>query len=135
MECNKNDRKCANFFGLLKKKGKFDKGKFDTLKKEIKFDVDYKSTTNTAHTNGNAVTFERGFFNDGWFRSGGPNSLKNPRQGRAQTVLHEIGHAKGLLISPDNYGYPTDSNSPAQQNEKKILDECGTGLSQVPTKY
>ncbi|HWJ29544.1 MAG TPA: hypothetical protein VNS32_23600, partial [Flavisolibacter sp.] len=128
--------KCAKFFGLVDKNGQFSQKKFDELRKKEKFYVDVESRQNMAHTNGNNVTFERGFFNDGWFKgSRAPYSIQNPRQGRAQTVLHEIGHSKGLLKHDNTGDAPEDPNSPANQNEKAIKDNCGKGLSQIPTSY
>jgi len=126
------DLKCAKFFGLLNKKGKFSEAKFKQLKSEV--DMQPKKRGPIAYTNGNKITLNGGFYTDGFFKvSPQPYSIKNPRQGRAQTILHELGHVKGLLISPDNYGYPNDPQSPANQNEKTIMDNCGKGLSQIPT--
>ena len=86
-----------------------------------------------AQTVGKNITLNGGFYQDGRFRvSPQPHSLKNPRQGRAQTVLHELGHVKGVLLSNDAGGYPNDPNTRGNQNEKKILDNCGKGLAGVP---
>ena len=99
--------------------------------------IDMKSNLNMAHTDGDTITLEARFFNDGIFEltTTDPFSIKNPRQGRAQTFLHELGHVVGILISPDNYGFATDPQSPANQNEKSILDHCSSGLSKVRTSY
>lgn len=131
----RTDFKCAKFFGLLNKSGKkIDKKKVDELKNSLEFISDERASGNFAHTKGNKITLEGGFFKDSWVEgSPQPYSIKNPRQGRAQTILHEIGHSKKLLKSPDNYGYPNDPTSPANQNEKTIKDHCGKGLSSLPT--
>lgn len=132
----RNDKDCAKFFGLLKRSGKVNERKLAKLVSGARFMVDGEAYQNIAHTDGEKVTLERGFFKDSWYRgSTAPYSLTNPRQGRVQTILHELGHVKGLLIAPDNWGYPTDANSPVNQNNKTILDHCGKGLAKVPESY
>ena len=129
----RQDRNCAKFFGLLDARGKFSEKKFNEFTKDIRFDAKVKTGGHTAQTIGKNITLNGGFFQDGRFRvSPQPFSLKNPRQGRAQTILHELGHVKGVLLSGDAGGLPNDPNTRGNQNEKKILDNCGKGLSQLP---
>lgn len=130
----RSDLKCAKFFGLTDKRGRFSEKKFKAFTKSITYVQKPTSGGPFATTNGNTITLYGGFYNDGYFKvSPQPNSLKDPRQGRAQTILHELAHVKGLLIAPDNYGYPNDPNAPANKNEKTILDNCGEGLSKIPS--
>jgi hypothetical protein len=132
-EVFKKDPKCAKFFGLTDTKGRFSQKKLDQFLKDVKFKADVKGGPHVAQTVGKNVTFYGKFYNDGVFKvSPAPYSLKNPRQGRAQTVLHELGHVKGILLSNDAGGYPNDPNTRGNQNEKTILDNCGKGLAGLP---
>ena len=132
-EVLRKDLKCAKFFGLTDAKGRFSQKKFDQFIKDIKIKVNVNGGPHMAQTVGKNMTFNGKFYKDGVFRvSPAPYSLKNPRQGRAQTVLHELGHVKGVLLSNDAGGYPNDPNTRGNQNEKKILDNCGKGLAGLP---
>lgn len=132
----RSDLKCAKLFGLLDKRGKFSEAKFKQLTRDVTFSANPKTSGPMAQTVGKNISLNGGFYQDGRFiLSPQPYSIKNPRQGRAQTVLHELGHVKGILISPDNAGLPNSTTSPGNQNEKTIRDNCRKGLSQIASSY
>jgi hypothetical protein len=126
------DKDCAKFLGLNSKRAKdnFFKNVLPSLMARSRRD---NSIASLAVTRGNGssayIGVRSGFFIDGWFSSTSRNiGPREPRQGRAHTILHEIAHALGRI--------PDDGHSPngvSQENNQRVLDNCAKGLAKLPS--
>jgi YD repeat-containing protein len=122
----KNDKNCAKFFGAINKQGLNNLiVTVLSLQSGAKFDPTLYELAQTEGKGRNATIYIGGyFFIDGTFAAAFHNRMQ-PRPGRAETILHEIGHALRRIPNDD----ARDRFGQAVDNDKIIMKNCAKGLA------
>jgi YD repeat-containing protein len=122
------DRDCAKFFGALNKQ-QIQRlvGTVERLQQNSQIKMRFGHVARTEGKGRSAViTLGQPFFGNAAFAVS-KIVPTDPRLGRAETILHEIAHAFGL-IKKDGEGSPEDQ---ADKNDVIIMKHCGKGIAKI----